>query len=135
MLDKSVVAALFVDFLRGASEPLVALVGEDFVDNVSGQRGPEIWRTAADWLSTSFGDVVVDLHSVAEDDDGRVLLWVTFHGTHIGSGFPWMAGRPATGARIAWGQLHVFRIDGDRLVEHWAVRDDRRVLEAIDQAT
>ena len=77
--------------------------------------------------------MVVDLHSVAADDHGRILIWITLHGTHIGSGFPWMAGRPATGTRVAWTQLHVFRIDDDRLMEHWAVRDDLRVLEAIDQ--
>ena len=132
MLDKAEVAGAYVDFMRGDGDRLVALVADDFFDNVSRQRGPDIWRTVADWLSISFSDVVVDLHSVAEDDDGRVLVWITLHGTHIGSAFPWMAGRAASGKRVAWAQLHVFRIDGDRLVEHWAVRDDLRVLEAID---
>ena len=31
-------------------------------------------------------------------------------------------------------QLHVFAVDGDRLTEHWAVRDDLRVIEAVDTA-
>lgn len=132
MLKKAEVAAAYVDFLGGDGARLLALVAEEFLDNVSGRRGPDIWRTVAAWLSTTFSDVAVDLHSVAEDEDGRILVWVTLHGKHIGSGFPFMAGRPATGARVAWPQLHVFRIDGDRLVEHWAVRDDLRVLQAID---
>jgi hypothetical protein len=28
--------------------------------------------------------------------------------------------------------VHVFRRAGGRITEHWAVRDDLRVLEAID---
>ena len=36
------------------------------------------------------------------------------------------------GLIIAWKQLHVFAVEGDRLTEHWAVRDDLRVIEAID---
>lgn len=132
VLDKTEVAGAYIDFMRGDIERLLALVHDDFLDNVSGQRGPGIWRTVADWLSASLDDVELELHSVAEDDDGRVFVWVTLHGTHIGSAFPFMAGRPPTGRRVAWKQLHVFRIQNDRLVEHWAVRDDLRVLEAID---
>ena len=132
MLDKTEVAGAYVDFLRGSDERLLALVDDDFLDDVSGQRGPGIWRTVADWLSASLADVEVELHSVAEDDDGRVLVWVTLLGTHIGSAFPFMAGRPPSGRRVAWKQLHVFQIQDGRLVKHWAVRDDLRVLEAID---
>lgn len=133
VLKASEVAGAYVDFMGGEGQRLLALVAENFLDNVSGQRGPDIWRTVATWLSTSFSDTVVDLHSVAEDEDGRILIWITFHGTHIGSSFPFMAGRPATGTRVAWAQFHVFRVDDDRLVEHWAVRDDLRVLQTIDQ--
>jgi predicted ester cyclase len=135
VLDKSDVAGAYVDFLHGDVDRFLALVADDSLDNVSGQQGPAIWRTVADWLATSFSDVEVDLHSVAEDDNGRILVWVTLQGTHIGSAFPWMAGRPATGRRVAHAQLHVFRIDNDRLAEHWAVRDDLRVLEAIDRTS
>ena len=133
--DKAEVADAYVDFMRGNDDRLLALVGDEFFDNVSGQRGPDIWHTVAGWLSASFSDVKVDLHSVAEDDDGRVLVWITLHGTHIGSAFPFMEGRAPSAQRVEWPQVHVFRIAGDRLVEHWAVRNDLRVLEAIDKGT
>jgi len=131
-LDKSEVAEAYVQFLHGECERLLGLLSDDFLDNVSGQRGREIWRVVASWVSSSFTDVVIDLHSVAEDGDGRVLVWLTLHGTHIGSAFPWMRDRVPSARRVAWPQLHVFRIDGESLAEHWAVRDDLRVLEAID---
>ncbi len=132
-LDKRDVAEAYVKFLRGEGERLLALLADDSLDHVSGQRGREIWRVVANWVSGSLADIVVDLHSVAQDDEGRVLVWVTLHGTHIGSAFPWMRDCVPSGRRVAWAQLHVFRIDGDTLAEHWAVRDDLRVLEAIDR--
>ena len=133
VLDNTDVGAAYTDFLRGEPDALLALVDDEFLDNVSGQRGPGILHTVGAWLSDSFSDVEVDLHALAKADDGRVLVWVTLHGTHIGSAFPFMASRPPTGGRVAWPQVHIFRIAGDRLVEHWAVRNDLRLLEAIDE--
>jgi hypothetical protein len=33
---------------------------------------------------------------------------------------------------VAWSQVHVFRVESDFIVEHWAVRGDLQLLEAID---
>ena len=51
---------------------------------------------------------------------------------HVGSGFPWLRGRPPSGRQVEWAQVHMFRVADGSLREHWAVRDDLRVLEAID---
>lgn len=72
------------------------------------------------------------LHGSGTTDDGRIFVWVTVAGTHVGSAFPWLGDRPAGGRRVAWKQVHIFRTEADRIIEHWAVRDDLRVLEAID---
>ena len=131
-LDKYEVANAYVEYLQGEGEHLLSLVADDFWDNVSRQRGPDIWRLVATWLSSTFADVAVDLHSVAQDDDSRVLVWVTLHGTHIGSAFPFLRERAPTGRRVAWSQVHVFRVEADAIVEHWAVRGDLQLLEAIE---
>jgi predicted ester cyclase len=133
-LDKSTVADAYVRYLEGHGERLLSLFATDALDHVSGQTGAEIWSTVGAWLQESFADVTVDLHSVAQDDEARVLVWVTLHGTHVGSAFPWMRDRRPSGRRVAWQQLHVFRTQGDSITEHWAVRDDLRVLDAIDRA-
>ena len=65
-------------------------------------------------------------------DHDLVLVWVTVTGTHVGSAFPWLGSRPASGRRVTWGQVHVFRLAMGKITEHWAVRDDLRVLGAID---
>ena len=79
----------------------------------------------------SFADREVQVHSVATDGD-LVLVWATVEGTHVGSGFPWLGGRPPSGRRVTWRQVHIFRLVEGKIAEHWAVRDDLRVLEAID---
>ncbi len=83
------------------------------------------------WLSSTFADVAVDLHSVAEDDEGRVLVSVTLHGTHIGSAFPLL--RERAPADVAWpGPNYTSFVPADAIVERWAVRGDLQLLEAID---
>ena len=131
--EKTDIADAYVAFLRGSSAPLLALLAPDVLDHVSGRRGVGIWRAVEEWLSHSFAAVEVDLHAAADDGD-RVLVWLTLRANHVGSAFPWMKGRAPSGRPIAWPQLHVFRVAGDQIVEHWAVRDDLRVLEAIDRA-
>jgi hypothetical protein len=33
--------------------------------------------------------------------------------------------------RVAWSQVHIFRLDEGMVVEHWAVRDDDAMLDAV----
>jgi predicted ester cyclase len=73
------------------------------------------------------------MHAVMAEDD-RVIMWMTVHGTHVGSTFPWMRNQPATGARVSWAQLHVLRFDGGLAREHWAVPGDLQTLQQIDSA-
>jgi predicted ester cyclase len=131
-LEIHAVAEAFVAFTCGSGHRLRELLTDDVVDHVSGRTGKEIWDVVGGWLRASFADIEVELHAVGAADDGRVMIWITTHGTHVGSAFPWMRGRSPSGRRVAWSQVHVFRREAGHLVEHWAVRDDLRVLEAID---
>jgi len=131
VLDPDAVAAAYFDFMHGDFGVLKGLLSEDFYDNVSGRTGQDIFDVVALWLRESFTDLSVEHHGTGLDG-ARVMLWFTVHATHVGSAFPWLRGRPASGKRVAWAQLHVLRTEGECIVEHWAVRDDLRVLEAID---
>lgn len=133
-MDKDDVAAMFSRYTENGDDALLHAMAEDFYDNVSGQHGPAIWRTVSNWIDQSFADRSVEVHCVAAEGD-RVMIWLTVHATHIGSGFPWLRGRPGSGRRVAWKQVHIFRLSADTIDEHWAVRDDLRVLEAIDASS
>ncbi len=113
-----------------AAIDMVEIVSADFFDHVSGQVGPAIWSVVAQWSAKSFADVDVQIHELMTRDD-RVLVWFTVTGRHIGDGFPRLRGIPVTGKRVSWPQVHLFRVANERLVEHWAVRDDYALVEAI----
>ena len=130
-MDKDGLGRMYARFIEDGDESLLTVLADDVQDHVSGQRGPAIWLTVKDWVARSFADRTVETHAVAADGD-RVLIWVTVHATHVGSAFPWLGDRPGSGRRVAWRQVHIFRVAKDRVVEHWAVRDDLRVIEALD---
>ena len=131
-LDAEQVAQAYSRWIQDGDPDFQAMMRPDLTDHVSGGTGPQTWDDVWRWIVESFAERRAELHGWGTLDDGRIAVWVTLHGRHIGSGLPWLNDRPASGAEIAWKQLHVFAVEGDQLTEHWAVRDDLRVIEAID---
>jgi predicted ester cyclase len=35
------------------------------------------------------------------------------------------------GNQVAWPQVHIFRFADELVVEHWAVRDDKAMLDSV----
>jgi hypothetical protein len=132
MVDAEPVAEAYARWLESGEPDFQAMMSPDLHDHVSGRIGPQTWDMVWSWIEASFGERRAELHGWGTLADQRIAVWVTLHATHIGSGMPWLADRPPSGARVAWEQLHVFAVQADRLTEHWAVRDDLRVIRAID---
>ena len=129
--DSEALVRRFVQFISGSTgSGIEDVLIEDFFDHVSGQRGSAIWAQVAQWAKATFADPVVDVHEIMSRGD-RVLVWMTVTATHVGSGFPRLRGIAVTGKRVAWPQVHIFRCSGGLLAEHWAVRDDYAMVEAI----
>ena len=53
---------------------------------------------------------------ICEDD--KVVARVTIH--HVGE----ILGRAPTGKEFAVEQIHIWRIEDGRVIEHWSARDD-----------
>ena len=88
--------------------------------------GPGGMRQAVTLLRAAFPDhrlVIEDL--IGEDD--RVAARLVFRGTHRGP----FRGIPPTGRRVVQAQVHVLRLVGGQIAEHWAVRDDLGLLEQL----
>ena len=132
MPEAKQVAEAYARGIADGEPDFQAMMSPDLHDHVSGRTGPQTWDMVWGWIKESFAERRAELHGWGTLDDGRIAVWVTLYGRHVGSAMPWLADRPASGARIAWKQLHVFAVEGDRLTDHWAVRDDLRVIEAID---
>jgi steroid delta-isomerase-like uncharacterized protein len=74
----------------------------------------------------AFPDVKAVIHNqVAEGD--KVITHKTFHGTHKGE----FMGIPPTGKKVSLELIDIFRISGEKLVEHWAVADMLSVLQQL----
>jgi predicted ester cyclase len=50
----------------------------------------------------------------------KVVARVIMHGRHLGE----FLGKKPTGKGFATKQIHIWRIEDGKLVEHWSVRDD-----------
>ncbi len=52
-MDKTTLAHLYVPFVTDGNEEFLRAVPDDSLDNVSGQRGPEMWRQVRPHLATT----------------------------------------------------------------------------------
>jgi predicted ester cyclase len=105
------------------------LMAEDFTENAAAPfapaapgrvHGPSAMRKTVESLVAQFPDIRMELESIVGEGE-IVVARVVARGTHLGAvdGAP-----PPTGRPFAARQSHWFRIEGDRLAEHWATRDD-----------
>ena len=67
-----------------------------------------------------------EVHDVVADGD-KVAIRATAYGVHNTDHL----GVPATGRPYAMPTMHLYRGQGDRLAEHWGVRDELTVLQQV----
>jgi predicted ester cyclase len=103
-------------------------VTDDFVDHGSPfplPPGPEGYRQVLAYVTTVL-DIRYELMDEFATED-RIVMRAVAHGISVapvhGDAF---AGRP-----YQMNTLHVYRTEGDRLAEHWGVRDELGVLQQI----
>ena len=103
------------------------LVHPDFVDHepahLEQPAGPESVKQTVRRLHAAFGDLRFSVEDeIAEGD--KVVQLATMSGRHSGP----IAGREPTGREFAVRHIYIWRIAGDRIVEHWGSRDDIGLL-------
>ncbi|MBK5288356.1 MAG: ester cyclase [Acidimicrobiia bacterium] len=82
--------------------------------------GPEHMRNVVTWLVDQYPDMTMRIDSIVSEGD-TVAARVWSEGTNLGK----LNGVvPPTGKRFAGQQTHWYRVEGGKLAEHWAVRDD-----------
>ena len=67
-----------------------------------------------------------EVHDVVADGD-KVAIRATAYGVHNTDHL----GVPATGRPYAMPTMHLYRGQGDRLAEHWGVRDELTILQQV----
>lgn len=105
-------------------------ISPDFVRHDPGLpfevRGVEGVRKLADILNPGIPDMTLPIeHAVAEGD--LVLIHLRVKGTHGGE----LMGVEPTQKPIDIGVMDLFRFEGERLVEHWALLDNLGLLKQL----
>lgn len=85
--------------------------------------GPAEVRATFAWLRGGAPDLAVEIEALIAEGD-QVDAWVRMTGTQTTP----MGPVPATGRSTDVRHVHRFRIREGRIVEHWAVRDDLRLM-------
>lgn len=107
------------------------ILADDYVDHDLpgiGEGGREELIQVVQGVRASMPNVVPRLHETVAEGD-LVAARVEAKGTHTGAPFP--PGIPAEGRAVVWKEIHVFRIGGGRIVEHWGVFDMLGILEQL----
>jgi predicted ester cyclase len=92
-------------------------------------RGPAAFYATARWLRDAYAELSWEIHEVVADGD-LVVVHATMSGRHVkpfvgyGSNARPAQAFPPTGKRFATTQSHWFRVADDKVIEHWANRDD-----------
>jgi steroid delta-isomerase-like uncharacterized protein len=113
-------------------ETVVKFASEDLVNHaaVPQAQGAEGLRTIFGKLWKAMPDMRWSCEDLIAEGD-KVVCRVHIRATQTGplemARFP----LPATGREVSTEQIHVFRIEGEKLVEHWAGRDDIGVLRQL----
>ena len=103
----------------------------DFLNHVSGKRGPEDMKRIIQYVRSAFPDGRQDVDlEIAEGD--LVMELITSTGTQTGEVVhtPWGPVAP-TGRPVSWQSVRIYRVSGGKIAEHWAVRDDLHMLQQI----
>jgi len=106
-------------------------VAEDSVDHqlipmpgmASGLEGV---KQIAGMLRGAFPDSTSEIHYVIAEGD-LVAALATGRGTHTGD----FMGMPATGKSFEVSEIHIVRVDGGKMVEHWGLSDQAAMMTQL----
>src|SRR5690349_1489950 len=122
-------ATTTVRFRKGAPKP-----GQFFehrsADHAAGPQGREGLKDILRTIDNDLGPVTVEQHHLIGEGD-LVVQHLTLHGTHRGSTMPLLASTAVSGRPAAWTFIHIWRVAGGIIVEHWACRDDMGLVEQL----
>jgi predicted ester cyclase len=109
-------------FEKGNLDAADELIHPDFVNHEAppdNRQGPEGLKETVSWLRGLWGPMHADIEDVICEGD-RVVARVMMHGRHEGE----FLGKEPTGKEFAAEQIHIYRIEDGKVIEHWSVRDD-----------
>ena len=122
----------FVEQLINQGDPAAvdALIAEDYVDHDAPPQqvpGPDGVKETLAMIQGSLLGLRATIEDMIAEDD-KVVTRHRAEATHVG---PFL-GRPATGKRLHWQAISIYRIAGGKLAERWGLIDIRALQWQLD---
>jgi predicted ester cyclase len=127
---QTIVEELFRRQRAGDDQVLDDLIAENMVNHAAGPQGREGLRQILENIRHDLGEGDMEGHHLIAQGD-LVMHHVTVRGVHRASTMPLLQGIEPTGAEVSWRFIHIWRVEGDHIVEHWACRDDLGLLDQL----
>jgi predicted ester cyclase len=130
--NKDLIVRQFEAFNAGDIDGFAEGIAEDAVNHaaIPQAQGRAGARSIATKLRCAFPDMHITVDDVVAEGD-KIVCRLTATGTHEGRLDFVKFQLPATGKRFRVTHIHVFRIAGGKVVEHWAERDDLGLLQQL----
>ena len=129
--SKSVATRLVTDiFNSGNMQAFDDLFADDYVNHtmpmpsVPGTK--DGFRQLVLGTRQAFPDVHVEIEQIVSEGD-----MVVFHDHATATSQGEFMGIPATGKPLRWTEMHMLRVRGDQIVEHWANFDQLGILQQL----
>ena len=109
-------------FEHGRLDAIDELVHPEFVNHEAppgSPQGPAGLKQTISWLRGLWGPMRAEIEDEICEDD-KVVARLVLLGHHVGE----FLGKEPTGKEYAANQIHIWRIQDGKAIEHWSVRDD-----------
>ena len=130
--NKEVVEVLYNMVFRGHDfSRLDEIMRDDYIqhnEDVAG--GKEGFRKFFEQTFKSIPDFSYTMKKIVADGD-IVMMFSTTTGTHTGE---WV-GNPATGNKLNFDVVDIFRIQDGKIAEHWDVADTLKLFQQLGKIT
>jgi predicted ester cyclase len=106
------------------------VVAPDYIEHVSLPPGMPTGIPGLKAFVAGLRAAFPDFKYIIEDEfaeGDRVVQRLTASGTHQGE----FLGMPATGKKATWSEIHMGRVAGGKLIEHWANSDQMGMLQQL----
>ena len=128
--NKALVRLLLEDDIsKGNVAVAEQIIAPDFYDHTNPpgmQHGIEGHKAIVALFRAAFPDQWWHIEELIAEGD-RVVARTTMRGTHLGDFF----GIPATGRPVTLSGVHILRIAGGKIAEHWGNNDDLGLMRQL----
>ncbi len=128
-INKEIILNIYKAEVNGDWDALGKWIADDVMNHTAGPVGAKGLETSKAMMQSffaAFPDLKVNVQNILADGD-MVSTHFTITGTHKNN----FMGTPATGNKINFGGMELFRIKNGKVVDFWAYMDNMTMMQQL----